>query len=93
MVGIEVTAKDQSEREHALQSLRTLGGFFNVPQKFVSVCKCYEGGPTVYRPYPRRPESLTICRCHYKRNTFSIVLLKTLNVRSGRGLNPRPHAR
>ena len=32
--------------------------------------KCCETGPTSFRPYPRRLESLTIYRCHYKCSTF-----------------------
>ena len=27
-----------------------------------------------YRPYPRRLESQTICRCYYKGSTFSSVI-------------------
>ena len=33
-----------------------------------------ETGPQAYRPYPRRLESLTICRCNYKGSTFSSVI-------------------
>ena len=36
--------------------------------------KCCATGPTVYRLYPRRLESLTICRCHFKGSTLSVGL-------------------
>ena len=36
--------------------------------------KCCETGPTVFRPYPWRLESLTVCRCHYKGSTFFSVI-------------------
>jgi len=31
-------------------------------------------GLRFYHPYPRRLESLAICRCHYKDSTFSSVI-------------------
>ena len=39
-------------------------GFFNVPQILYKPKGC-ETGPPAYSPYPRRLESLTICRCRY----------------------------
>ena len=41
--------------------IRIVRGFFNVPQNYQHSRNC-ETGPPVYRPYPRRLESLTICR-------------------------------
>ena len=38
--------------------------------------KVCETGLPVYRPYPRRLESLIISRCHYKGNAFSSVILR-----------------
>ena len=35
-----------------------------------------ETGPTVYRPYPRTLESLTICWSNYKGSTFYSVILR-----------------
>ena len=33
-------------------------------------------GTTGFRPYPRRLESLTTCRCHYKGSAFFSVILR-----------------
>ena len=44
--------------------------FFYVPQE-PDEWKCCETGPTVFRPYPKRLESLTVCSYHCKDSTFS----------------------
>ena len=36
-------------------------------------------GPTVFRPYPRRLEGVTVCGCHYKGSTFFCSYWKTLS--------------
>ena len=53
--------------------------------------KYYETASTVYSPYPRRLESLTICWCNYKGNPFSSVILR-IWVLVPPELNSRPPA-
>ena len=44
--------------------------FFYIPQEPDLKWKCCETGPMVCCPYPRKLESLTVCRCHCKGSTF-----------------------
>ena len=63
---------DHNTGNYMPYSLRRVCGFFYVPQDYEH-WGC-ETGPPAYRPYPRRLESLTICRCNYKGSTFSSVI-------------------
>ena len=48
----------------------------------------------VFWPYPRRLESITDCRCHYKGSTFfSVLSLKTLIVDQGVWICHMPRSR
>ena len=72
-------------------SFRIVRGFFYVPQNYQH-SRNFETGPPTYRPYPRRLESLTICRWYYKGSTFSSVIFKTLSVGPVGVSNSRPPA-
>ena len=65
-------------------------GFFYIPQE-PDKWKCCETGSTVFRPYSRRLEILTVCRSHYKGITFCQFF--NPGCWSCRGLNPRPPVR
>ena len=71
--------------------IRIVRVFFNVPQNYQHSRNC-ETGPPVYRPYPRRLESLTICRWNYKGSTFLLSYLKTLSGGPVGVSNSRPPA-
>ena len=54
-------------------------GFFYLRQESKQWKSC-ETGPMVFRPYPRRLEILTVCRCHNKRQHILLRCFKTLSV-------------
>ena len=74
-------------------SLRQAGvGSLTSPADYISL-KMQETGTTIYRPYPRILEHLTICRCHCKGSMLSAVFFKTLSVGPVWGSYSRPPAK
>ena len=53
---------------------KCVGSFTSL--RVVWTVKGCETGPTIYSPYPRRLESLTICGCSNKGSTFSSAILR-----------------
>ena len=75
---------DHNTQDYVHYSLRKVRGYIVCGFSNISWNVLYVQGskprPTD-RPYPKRLESLTVCRCHYKGSTFSSVTsLKTLSV-------------
>ena len=68
------TTRSLKARPHAL--LFTISVWVLLRPLLTITSKMQEKRPTVYSPYPRRPERLTICRCNYKGSTFSSVILR-----------------
>ena len=85
------TYERQPQHQDHPTLIRIVLRFFNVPQNYQHSRNC-ETGPPVYRPYPRRLESLTICRWNYKGSTFLLSYLKTLSVGPVGVSNSRPPA-
>ena len=50
-------------------------GSLTSPADYITL-KMQEKGRTIYRPYPRRQEHLTICGCNCKGGMFSLVVLR-----------------
>ena len=59
--------------------------------RFITCARACQTVPTVYRPYPRRPESQTVCSC-YTKAALSPQFFKDPGCCSRRGLNLRPPA-
>ena len=65
---------DHYTGHYVAYSLRRACGFFNVPQIYYMCKGLWEGTYKVYRPYPRRLESQTVCKCYYEGSSFSSVI-------------------
>ena len=59
------TTESRPDRNTSNSIPYSFSGSLMSPSNHVTL-KMQETGPTVYSPYPRRIERLTICRCHYK---------------------------
>ena len=66
---------DHNTGRSMLYSLWIVSGFLFTSHWVVWTVKGYEKGHMVYSPYPKRLESLIICRCNNKGSTSSIILM------------------
>ena len=70
------TRRDHCTGNSVPYSLWQVRGVFNFLVADYITLKMQGTGPMIYRPYPRRLEHLTICRCHCKGSMFSSVILR-----------------
>ena len=84
------TRPDRYTRNPVPYSLRQVGSLTS-PADYIKL-KMQKTEPTIYCPYPRRLEHLTICRCHWSLQRQQVLLcyFKTLSVGPVQGWNPRP---
>ena len=79
---------------YVLYSFRQVCGFFNVPCWPCNTEDAGDGAYSLWSPYPRRLECLTICWYNYKGSTFSTVILRPwVLVPSGARTLNLPHSR
>ena len=67
-LSLQITLRAHEERLATPPWSKHWCGIFYVPQE-PDKWRCCETGPTVFRAYPRRTESLIVCRCHYYKDS------------------------
>ena len=82
---------DHHSGDYVPYPLRQVCGFL-ASHKIYCLCQGCETGLTVYCPYRRRPESLTVLHMSFERQRFRAQLFKDPECWSGRDLNQRPPA-
>lgn len=74
--GINNNEATSQHRELRSQLSERSAWVFFTSSANLSTAKMLKTGPTDYRTYPRRLESLTVCGCHSKGSSFSSVILR-----------------
>ena len=67
---VKIPFDSLQDRKYTLYE-QCVGSFTSGHRIYYKACKT---GCEVYHPYPKRVESLTICRCYYVGSVFSSVM-------------------